>query len=536
MTVGADPVRAFHASTNQARDGRGETVDGFQPMDPENRPEPFKAYEGATRVALPTDFDESSLSAADVLDGRVGGPSGFGLSRLAHLLFFCGGVTRTTERGGRRAYFRTAPSAGNLHPLETYVVVGDMDGLDAGLYHVDYLTFSLDLLRPGDRRSSLAEAAAAPDIATSPATVVVTGITWRTAWKYAERGLRHVYWDTGTMLANLVAVADGTGLPAELFLGFDDAGVADLLGVDGETEFPVVLARLGAPSAASPSTSAAAPASAEPVPSSAPLSPRPFRFPLGIAAHGAGALAGGEAVTQWRAAAAGAPSGDTAFLSEAAPATDGAGIEEVILRRGSTRLFRQESIAREHLEWPLAVATRPIPGDAWASGSLLDLYLSIHSVAGLEPGRYRAVDGKLVLEADDSEEHAREKSQALCCDQPLGGDGAVTVYECVDLEGMLDRLGGRGYRAAQIEAGVIAGRLHLAAYAAGLGATSLTFFDDEVRETFGAQADGMLVTCLGVPDYRSTAGGRPGRTTELRNQEKLMERLYERYQRATKGE
>ena len=47
--------------------------------------------------------------------------------------------------------------------------------------------------------------------------VIVTGVPWRTGWRYRERGYRHVYWDAGTMLAQLLALADSAGLTAALY-------------------------------------------------------------------------------------------------------------------------------------------------------------------------------------------------------------------------------------------------------------------------------------------------------------------------------
>jgi Nitroreductase family len=87
-----------------------------------------------------------------------------------------------------------------------------------------------------------------------------------------------------------------------------------------------------------------------------------------------------------------------------------------------------------------------------------------------------------------------------CYSQALAGDSAFTVYHCAELDAVLTALGPRGYRAAQMEAGIVAGRLNLAAFALGLGASSLTFIDSEVRSRFGG--DCMLVTSMWDPRLR----------------------------------
>src|SRR5207244_1811051 len=99
-------------------------------------------------------------------------------------------------------------------------------------------------------------------------------------------------------------------------------------------------------------------------------------------------------------------------------------------------------------------------------------------IDGTAPGAYRlAPDGTLELSRGGS---VRDEVAHLCLDQALGGDSAYTVFHCATLDPLLTALGSRGYRAAQLEAGIVAGRLHLAAYALDVGASGLTFYDDEV--------------------------------------------------------
>jgi hypothetical protein len=83
----------------------------------------------------------------------------------------------------------------------------------------------------------------------------------------------------------------------------------------------------------------------------------------------------------------------------------------------------------------------------------------------------------------------------------------------------------RGYRATQFEAGVAAGRLQLAAFTLGLGATGLAFFDDEVSKAFATDAACLLVTSVGLPADRSVPGGPPGEPAELARFDTLMARL-----------
>ncbi len=80
--------------------------------------------------------------------------------------------------------------------------------------------------------------------------------------------------------------------------------------------------------------------------------------------------------------------------------------------------------------------------------------------------------------------------------QILPADAAVNVYFLLDLNQVLDRFGNRGYRAAQLEGGILGGMLYLAAYSQRFGATGLTFFDDDVTEFFSPHAKGKSVMFL----------------------------------------
>jgi SagB-type dehydrogenase family enzyme len=465
-----------------------EGVD-FRPLDPANRPAPFKRYRNVERVVLPAPAPAGGEAIA-ALGGGTAGDAPLDARGLARLLHLSAGVTRAAStREGGRIYFRAAMSAGNLHPLEVYVMSGPLDGLAAGVYHFTPLEAGLDRLRATDERAFLAGAVAGDAV---PAVfLVITGIPWRTAWKYGERGWRHLYWDAGTLLANLAAAAAGAGLRTRVRTVFADADVARLVGVDGVDEFPLAVVEVGP----------AVPADGDaPEPTllnlaTEPVSPRPVTFPLITEAQRAGALERHELrrASQADGVLAADPCGMT--------------VDEAILRRGATRLMRREPVPRRSLDLGLAVAARELVHDRRTPATLTH-YVNVHAVAGVAPGAY---EGDCLLEPGDQ----RRRSRRLCLDQPLAGDAAFTVFHSAQLDAVCDAHGARGYRLANFSAGIAAGRLALAATALGLGASGLTFRDDEVPAAFGSEAACLLATAVGVPAYRSRRGGAPGDPTEL---------------------
>jgi SagB-type dehydrogenase family enzyme len=489
-----DAAARLHELTQHGSPTDPSLLVDFRPLDPANRPAPFKRYLGIETKALPTELE------------AVGPRPALDATGLARLLFFTAGVTRASSSRAfeERTYFRTAMSAGNLHPVEVYAVCSGVDGVADGVHHFAPLEFGLTTLREGR---------VARD---GQCVFVFTGIPWRTAWKYGERGFRHLYWDAGTMLANLLAIASADGIDAKVWTGFVDDDVARLVGIDGVTEFPLALVSIGA------SEAPVVPSDQPPLDADVErISPHPITFPLVVDAQRAGDISDAGAVDEWRthaiegSRARGAVGPPTGAVIQS--------IEEVILRRGSTRLMRPETAPAELLHWGMADAARPVPADFVVPGTtLLEHNLAIHGIEGVEPGAYRWRDGDLELVRPGQ---FREITRQLCLDQPLGGDSAYTAFHCARLDTVLGALGARGYRVAQLEAGIASGRLSLAAFTLGCGATGLTFFDEPVRRFFATRASCMLVTSVGIPDYDNAPGGRPGAATELTHYGDLMQRL-----------
>src|SRR5262249_18016722 len=132
------------------------------------------------------------------------------------------------------------------------------------------------------------------------------------------------------------------------------------------------------------------------------------------------------------------------------------------------------------------------------------------------PGAYRAgADGHTFerLQSGDF----RNVAGFLDLGQALAADAAVNLYWLADLDAVFGRLGDRGYRAAQLAAAIAGGRAYLAAYALGLGATGLTFFDDDVTRFLVPSVPAMGVMFLVAIGQRGGANVRPGPVTSPRS-------------------
>jgi SagB-type dehydrogenase family enzyme len=200
-------------------------------LDWANRPLSFKIYPTIEPLALPRDVPQTGVAALSAISEAVpsaGGDAVPDVQHLARILYFSAGITKQREHSGGVIYFRAAACTGALYEIELYVVTGDLPGLDAGVYHFNPADVALRLLRKGDFRGNLAQATAMEDaVARAPATIICTGTYWRNAWKYQARTYRHFGWDSGTLLANMLAVSAASGLPAEVVLGFMEKDTTD---------------------------------------------------------------------------------------------------------------------------------------------------------------------------------------------------------------------------------------------------------------------------------------------------------------------
>ena len=469
-----DMARLFHRLTSYEPDREWtDTADdpwivtSFEPNDMDLLPPPVKEFGPRLPVVpLPRELPAPDGSTLAVLGGDAAGAAAVDLAQLARLLYLSAGVVRTAEgRNGRIVLFRAAGSAGARFPLEVYAVVPEgAAGLPPGVHA--YRPVEHALVQVG------------PPPADGAAALVVTGVPWRTGWRYRERGYRHIFWDAGTLLSQQLALAVRGGLAARLYTEFPDLEVRDLVGADGIAEFPVAVLTLGdgAPGWTPGERGARGSVDRSPV-----------HFPLVTATHWAGISSRwGE---PWR---RGDPVRD--------PLPDSPTVDGVIYRRGSTRrMDPSRGVPREVLDTALAVA---LPG--------IDLpqFVAVHGVHGVPPGLYRWPDLSRPVRGGN----LRAELRRIALGQGLAGDAAFVVITAADLTSISDRR----YRELQLAAGLVEGRLHLAAYALGYGASGMTFLDSEIPGLLQEEMEAMIFTCVGVPEYANKPGGRPGEPARVR--------------------
>ncbi|HEX9764877.1 MAG TPA: SagB/ThcOx family dehydrogenase [Candidatus Acidoferrales bacterium] len=471
-------------------------------LDWANQPLPFKIYPTLELLRLPGEVRQTGVAALSAIAESVPTQTNAApdLEAVAQLLYLSAGITRKRSHPGGEIYFRAAACTGALYEVELYLVCGDLNNLQAGIYHFAPAEFGLRRLRAGDYRRVLLEATGGESaVAHAPLAIICTCTYWRNAWKYQARTYRHFGWDNGTLLANLLAVGTALGLPARVVAGFVDANVNRLLDVDPHREVAFSLVALGHIEALPPQSPAeTSPLCLETV----PLSRREVDYPLMREMHAASSLDSAEEVEAWRTHTPltdipppAGPLVQLRPLSDAEMPRDP--IEQVILRRGSSRKFARTPISLAQLSTLLDRATRGVAADFLdPPGTQLNhLYLIVHAVEGLHSGAYVFHRNRGLLECLQQGDF-RAQAGYLGLEQELPADAAVDIFFLADLRPILQRFGNRGYRAVQLEAGILGGKLYLGAYAQQLSATGLTFYDDDVIRFFSPHAEGKSAIFL----------------------------------------
>jgi SagB-type dehydrogenase family enzyme len=486
---------AYHAATKHSYTSVRSSAHF---LDWSNRPLPYKIYPGAGTLALPRDLSLPAISTLSALRRRSESPEKpLDLETVTRLLFCAGGLTKRANVGGEDYHFRAAASAGALYPIEIYLVAGEVEGMESGLYHFLPADLKLHGLRRGDWLPYLAEYVGCTSLRHARAVFIMTSIFWRSAWKYGARAYRYCFWDAGMILANLLAMAKADALDTETITAFKDGPVEELLEVDAAREGIACLVAIGETHAAPARSPVVGSMELE----SIPLSAKEVAYEDLLRLHHASRLSSSEEVSELSRVQfepRQLENSSDALTLTALGDDAAASLGETILRRGSTRVFAREPLRAEELATILAASNSSADK---AFSEVIETYLIVNAVDGVVPGAYYYRRQGGILELVKTGDF-RSEAGYLCLEQPLGSDCSALIIYMTDLEGTLRTFGNRGYRNAHLEAGLLGGRAYLAAYCLGRGATGLTFYDDDTTAFLQPHCEEMspvLMIALGVP-------------------------------------
>jgi SagB-type dehydrogenase family enzyme len=234
----------FHSSTKYER-GKlpGHTLDWS------TKPSVYKKYRDAQKIDLPPPVVQGGPGLWETIRTRRSirayTPAPINLEELSQILWATQGITASI--GEHR--LRTAPSAGALYPIETYLLVNRVEGLEPGLYHFDVETYQLDILKLGDFSKEVTAGALDQKIAERASVVFIwSAIFQRSKWKYLQRAYRYIFLDAAHIAQNLALAAQGLGLGSCQIGALYDDFLNKLLDLNITEESVIYLSSVGKPS------------------------------------------------------------------------------------------------------------------------------------------------------------------------------------------------------------------------------------------------------------------------------------------------
>jgi SagB-type dehydrogenase family enzyme len=215
-------------------------------LDWKNKPEIYKSYPSNKTIQLPSPFREATINFTEVLKRRksIRSFSNKPLNKidLAFLLWASTGIQRTDHD----YEFRTAPSAGALYPIETYIATNNVEEIEKGIYHYNIKNHFLEQIKLGDFGDNLAHAALNQNMcATSSVVFIWTAIFGRSKWKYSQRAYRYIYLDAGHIGQNLALAAVSISCGSCHIGAFFDDEINSIVGIDGMEESSICLSVVG---------------------------------------------------------------------------------------------------------------------------------------------------------------------------------------------------------------------------------------------------------------------------------------------------
>lgn len=484
-------------------------------LDWDNKPLTFKFYKDLISIPLPIDFPYPKKETLVTLNRTISEFDGtnkkINKKLLAQLLFFSYGVNRKIKTDYGIYFTRTASATGALYPTELYLSCFGISGIKNGLYHFCPGTFTISPIRYGDYRYILYKQIGNKDFISSKLVFIVTSIVYRNSWKYRDRSYRHLFWDSGVIISNLLAVCSANSLPVKIFMGFIDTEINRLLCLTSH-ELVICLIAVGKSFKKSVVVSNTKSIHHEIIESQLKYNEYPEIYKI----HDASSLSSIDDIDNW------IQSGrdflnnnknniknNTQKYPVKFDITLKTNLDDTILLRGSTRRFANKSISYQKLCNILHVSLNQIPFDfIKGNNSLIDVYFIINKVDNLSSGGYYYNKTKKQIECIKNDVLYGD-SGYLCLSQQLFNNASVVFFLMTNLNNVLSILGNRGYRCCQFEAGIITGKIYLSSYAQGLGASGSTFYDDHVSNFFAPHANHkntMIAVGIGIPNYISKKG------------------------------
>jgi SagB-type dehydrogenase family enzyme len=481
-------------------------------LDWESEPDPFRIYEGASLISLPLLGKDPNIAFAAMFDRKGIESRPFSLGNIACFLELSMGLSAWKSYGRNSWALRINPSSGNLHPVETYLVIPPIsgDGLTGGVFHYTPLRHALETRASFDAEFWLK---IGEQFHGNGFFAGLSCIHWREAWKYGERAFRYSHLDIGHAVAAMSFSAALLGWKVTYLNALSDSDVETILGFtrtqwpkfEEEEPGPLLLIHR-----------------ADERPGLRGMSEEAIRSFVSLSFRGEPNLLSPrhrdwsviDEVSSLTVKSASREEmyryGDHPYFMPGAISVNAA---DAIRRRRSTLAYDAKTALPRELFFVVLDRTVPrnccTPFDGGLGETSVHLLLFVHRITGLQPGLYFLIRekkdlGKIkeqcrpgllwekVPEAPETlllyllkRGSFRMEAASVSCDQDIASDGAFAVAMVARFKETIEHRPER-YRYIHWEAGMIGQVLYLCAEAQGMRGTGMgCFFDDSVHTLLG---------------------------------------------------
>jgi SagB-type dehydrogenase family enzyme len=420
-------------------------------------------------------------------------------------LYLTGGITARRRQGGQDFYFRAQASAGALYPTEIYTGVFVVKDIKPGIYHFGADHFGLTPIRQENINLYLDDLGLAVHPKRIPAvSFYLSGIFFKSAWKYRARAFRYVLLDTGHVLENLVLALASEKIVFSCHYDFNDDVAGELVGLDTNREAGLVCVHAGvSDSRTSSSTS------------------KPAPLPSDILATGQvsdSEVSYDEIISAYRSGCNPMPPDDSQTeisndIGVSCDAWDPIGVREPdrdsnpftwsVTHRRSKRNFIKQPLAKEIFMQLLDLLCRAF-GQSGPENryNCLRLGFITGKIQDMENGFYLLDPEKRQIGLVKSG-HFIDSIASVCLDQQWLAHAAVHFLLMTNLREVDTHYGPRGYRYAMLNAGRLGQLIYLGATALGLGCCGIgALYDGEAQKLLGLNPDSALLYLLATGPVR----------------------------------
>lgn len=482
-------------------------------LDWEHMPQLQKAYGKLLSMRLKPLEALPDVSFPEVLGGRPAGDSlrpTIGLQELSAILMLANGITGQRRYGSQTQLYRSAPSAGALYPNETYVAAGSVEGLPPGIYNHQVMDATLIALQEGAFIHQVRKALALEIRGLPAVSLPITGIFFRSAWKYRDRAFRYVLLDAGHLIENLVLAASAYGYAYSVHYDFDDNAMERLLGFDPKREACLAVVNLytrksvnrRAPEGAGTET----PALSDSLAAASRTSTAEIQYEAIQKVCAAGnTINPGEASTMQAYPVVGNMPQAWFPMRAEDVWVEQPHFAKSVLQRRSRRNFvpiPMPTSQAMHLMQSLCMNRDQAADEGLVYGRSMTPGIAAVNIEAFDPGIY-LLDTQEKAYGMVEGGSSGEKVAGVCLDQEWLKNGSLHFLFMANLRQVDRHLGARGYRYAMLNAGRAGQRIYLAATALGLGACGIgAIYDAEARQMLALNDESALLYLVGVGSVR----------------------------------